>query len=248
MTGDEGQRRARFGQEQGWWQRVRLVSDEQGALQFEAVTHTARVRATLVSTQRQVVETLVERAVETTVYDAGLGHTLFEMLVPNDFKPYAADRRRMALLMNPGAAALPWELMQSRFDEGNEPLSVSIGMLRQLLVNDMREQPLRAPGKTALVIGNPIVSDPRFPSLENATKEAKSSPPCSSSTATPLQSLLESEAHPLAVYSAMHERPWRVLHIAAHGVFEYKQSRFGRHRQRRSCSTTRSSRRPMRSR
>jgi hypothetical protein len=80
VTGDEGQRRARFGQEPGWWQRVRLTGDEHGALNFEAVTHTARVKATLVSTQRQVVEGLVERAIETTAYDAGLGHTLFEVL------------------------------------------------------------------------------------------------------------------------------------------------------------------------
>jgi len=223
VTGDEGQRRARFGQEPGWWQRVRLTGDEHGALNFEAVTHTARVKATLVSTQRQVVESLVERAIETTAYDAGLGHTLFEMLVPNEFKSYAAERRRMALLMNPAAAALPWELMQSRFEEGTEPLSVSTGMLRQLLVNDAREQPLRAPGKTALVIGNPIVSDTRFPSLEQAKVEAETVADVLSGQGYDVQSLFETEAHPLAVYSAIHERPWRVLHIAGHGVFEYKK-------------------------
>ena len=221
--GDEGQRRARFGQEPGWWQRVRLTGDEHGALTFEAVTHTARVKATLVSTQRQVVEGLVERAIETTAYDAGLGHTLFEMLVPNEFKSYAAERRRMALLMNPAAAALPWELMQSRFEEGTEPLSVSTGMLRQLLVNDAREQPLRAPGKTALVIGNPIVSDTRFPSLEQARVEGETVADVLSAQGYDVTSLFETEAHPLAVYSAIHERPWRVLHIAGHGVFEYKK-------------------------
>lgn len=220
-TGEDGQRRARFGQEQGWWQRVRLTADDDGALQFEAVTHTARVRATLVSTQRQVVEGLVERAVETTAYDATLGHTLFEMLVPNEFKAYAAERRRMALLMNPGAAALPWELMQSRFDEGGEPLSVSTGMLRQLLVTDMREQPVRAPGKTALVIGNPYVSDAKFAPLESAAAEAEVVAELFRKRDYEVRALVDTEAHPLAVYSAMHEQPWRVLHIAAHGVFEY---------------------------
>lgn len=219
--GEDGQRRARFGQEQGWWQRIRLTGDEEGTLQFEAVTHTARVRSTLVSTQRQVVETLVERAVETTNYDAALGHTLFEMLVPNDFKPYAADRRRLAFLMNPGAAALPWELMQSRFDEASEPLSVSTGMLRQLLVNDMREQPLRAPDRTALVIGNPFVADKRFPSLPSAAAEATAVAGVLEEHGYAVHPLLETDADPLAVYSAMHQRPWRVLHIAAHGVFEF---------------------------
>jgi tetratricopeptide (TPR) repeat protein len=221
VAGNEGQRRARFGEESGWWQRVRLTGDEHGALEFEAVTHTARVKATLVSTQRQVVEGLVEQAIETTAYDAGLGHTLFEMLVPNEFKSYAAERRRMALLMNPEAAALPWELMQSRFEEGTEPLSVSTGMLRQLLVSDAREQPLRSPGKTALVIGNPVVSDTRFPSLDQAKVEAQSVATLIAGHGYDVQALLETEAHPLAVYSAVHDKPWRILHIAAHGVFEF---------------------------
>ena len=36
-----------------------------------------------------------------------------------------------------------------------------------------------------------------------------------------VKALIDTEAHPLAVYSAMHEQPWRVLHVAAHGVFEH---------------------------
>jgi hypothetical protein len=222
VCGEEGERRARFNQESGWWQRVRLTGTDHGGLEFEAVTQTARVKATLVSTQRQVVDRLVEQAIETTTYDPGLGHTLFEMLVPNEFKSYAAERRRMALLMNPAAAALPWELMQSRAEDGAEPLSVSTGMLRQLLVTDAREQPLRAPAKTALVIGNPVVSDPRFPSLDQAKAEAEAVAALIGGQGYEVESLLETEALPLAVYSAVHERPWRVLHIAAHGVFEFQ--------------------------
>ncbi len=34
--------------------------------------------------------------------------------------------------------------------------------------------------------------------------------------------LLEEAAHPMAVLSAIHEKPWRILHLAAHGVFEFE--------------------------
>jgi tetratricopeptide (TPR) repeat protein len=113
--------------------------------------------------------------------------------------------------------------MQSRFEEGTEPLSVSTGMLRQLLVSEAREQPLRSPAKTALVIGNPVVSDSRFPSLPEATAEAEAVATLIGAQGYDVQSLLETDAHPLAVYSAIHDKPWRVLHIAAHGVFEFKR-------------------------
>jgi len=78
-------------------------------------------------------------------------------------------------------------------------MSVSTGMLRQLLVNDAREQPLRAPGKTALVIGNPIVSDTRFPSLEQARVEGETVADVLSAQGYDVTSLFETEAHPLAV-------------------------------------------------
>ena len=114
VKGDEGQRRVRFDQAPGWWQRIRVTSEESGALQFEAVTQTARAPARLRPTQRGLVDGFVQRAIETTASDLKLGHTLFELLVPYDFKPYAPQRRKLALMLNPEAAAIPWELMSRR--------------------------------------------------------------------------------------------------------------------------------------
>jgi len=47
IRGSEGQRRVRFDQAAAWWQRIRVTSDKDGALQFEAVTNTARAPARL---------------------------------------------------------------------------------------------------------------------------------------------------------------------------------------------------------
>ncbi len=221
VKGAEGQRRVRFEQAIGWWQRVRVQSNDEGALEFEAVTQTARAPARLRPTQRGLVDSFVQEAVGTTANDQKLGQTLFELLVPNDFKRYAMDRRKLALMLNPGAAAIPWELIRDAFERNREPLSVSSGMIRQLLLPEERSHVQRAQSKTALVIGNPKVSDSRFVPLPGAEAEATSVATLLSEGGYDVDLLLGDDANPMAVFSAIHEKPWRILHLAAHGVFQF---------------------------
>lgn len=219
--GTGGQRRVRFDQAPGWWQRIRVKGKENGELEFEAVTQSARAPARLIPTQRDLVDAFVQQAIETTGSNPRLGHTLFELLVPYDFRPYAPDRRKLALMLNPEAAAIPWELMHDGFDRSAEPMSVASGMIRQLLLTDERTQVQRAPTNTALVIGNPKVDDPRFPSLGGAAEEATRVAELLDQAKYDVALLLEEAADPLSVLSAVHEKPWRILHLAAHGVFEF---------------------------
>ncbi len=220
--GPGGQRRVRFEQASSWWQRIRVKGKKSGVLEFEAVTQTARAPARLLPTQRGLVDGFIDRAIETTASDLKLGHTLFELLVPNDFKPYAPDRRKLALMLNPAAAAIPWELMHDGFDRSAEPMAVASGMIRQLLLSDERAHVLRSPNNTALVVGNPKVDDRRFPSLSGAAEEAsRVAGLLSDERGYDVTLLLEEGADPLSVLSAVHEKPWRILHLAAHGVFEF---------------------------
>ena len=221
VPGREGRRRARFDQAQAWWQRIRVKGDEEGALEFEAVTRSARAAARLLPTQRDLVEGFVRDAIRTTANDPSLGQTLFELLVPNDFKAYAPDRRKLELMLNANAAAIPWELMYDGFDRTVEPLSVSSGMVRQLLLSEGRQQVLRAPAKTALVVGDPTVSDPRFPPLPGAAAEASLVGEVLQTNGFDVQLLVGKEARPRQVLAALHEQPWRILHLAAHGVFRF---------------------------
>jgi len=130
------------------------------------------------------------------------------------------------LMLNPAAAAIPWELMHDGFDRAAEPLSVASGMIRQLVVQNERPQVLRSPSDTALVIGNPHLSDPRLPSLEGAKEEAvKVAELLAKEDGWKVELLTEEAATPVAVLTALHEQPWRVLHMAAHGVFEYGEEK-----------------------
>lgn len=221
--GAEGLRRARFDVAQSWWQRIRVKEEPQdGGLVFEAPTQAARVASTLNTTQRRLVESFVERAIGTSSLDPNLGCTLFELLVPNTFKGYAPDRRNLVLDLDPGAAALPWELLNDRYDQHGEPLSVASGMIRQLRVTRAREQVSRSSEATALVVGNPTVTDQvHFPALEGAAQEARAVGRRLSDASYTVHALVDDEATPMSVLSALHERPWRIVHLAGHGVFDY---------------------------
>ncbi len=233
QVGRGGLRRPRYDPGAPWWQRIRVTAPDDrsaptlrdpaalGGLQFEALTHISRAHAALQPMQRALVDGFVAEAQGTTANAPGLGSTLFELLVPNDFKPYAPERERLALVLDAQAAALPWELLENKYDKGSRPLAVESGMIRQLIVDGGRARPERAPGPTALVIGNPIVADPRFPSLAGAEAEANDVAALLASRGCTVMSLVGVDATPMAVVSALHDRPWRVLHLAAHGVFQF---------------------------
>jgi hypothetical protein len=221
VPGLEGQRRARGESAQAWYQRVRVSVEKGGALKFEALTQLARANESLRPTQRRLVDAFVDQAVGTTEADPALGHTLFELLVPNTFKVYAPDRRRLLLVLDQDAAALPWELLHDRFDKGAPPLAVASGMIRQLLVDGGRDKVTRAPDRSALVVGDPVVGDERFPALPGAAEEAAAVAARLTAEGYSVTSLIGEAAHPLAVLSALHQQPWRIVHLAAHGVFEF---------------------------
>jgi hypothetical protein len=220
QRGAGGRRRVRFDQAGDWWQRLRITQDAAGTLNIETLTELARVQGSVQPTQRRVVDALLERAQGSVERDATLGQTLFELLVPGDVKEYAPGRRNLALVLEPAAAALTWELLEDRDDPDACPLSVETGMIRQLRIAPSRERVMRAPELTALVVGNPPVTDDRFPPLPGAAREGEIVATRLRAGGYAVTSLIGVEADPLAVLGALHAKPWRLLHLAGHGVFE----------------------------
>jgi hypothetical protein len=224
VPGAEGRRRAWYAADAAWWQRLRITTDrETGALRFEAITQAARAQAELGVAQRRLVEAYVQQATQTVGANADLGYTLFELLVPTGFKPHAPERRKLAIVMDAGSAELPWELLHDRFDAAADPMSVSTGLIRQLIEPSGRENVLRRPDRTAFIVGNPYVSDRRFPPLPGAADEAATVGTLLGAAGYDVVQLLEQAAHPMAVFAELYRTPWRILHLAAHGVFEFKR-------------------------
>ncbi|TMH32230.1 MAG: hypothetical protein E6H66_14440, partial [Betaproteobacteria bacterium] len=153
--GRDGQRRADFDEAPNWWQRVRISMQPDGALKFETFADRARSESVLQPTQRKLVESFLARATESAVTDPDVPFTLFELLVPNELKQAAPDRRNLALVIDEGSAAFPWELLQDRHEDASAPLSVQAGMLRQLVLTEFRRKVVHATDFSALVVGDP---------------------------------------------------------------------------------------------
>ena len=101
-------------------------------------------------------------------------------------------------------------------------LSVQAGMIRQLLVRQGRDRVRGGHGKTALVIGNPQLTDRRFAPLPGASRETDAVKRRLDAAEYKVEALIDGAATPMAIFTALHDRAWRVLHVAAHGVYEFE--------------------------
>jgi len=223
VQGSGGRKRAYFDEAPDWWRRMRIETQPDGSLKFEALTALARTETYLQPTQCKLVSSFLSRAVASTASDPELGYTLFELIVPNRLKEHATDRRNLALILDEKSAAYPWELLQDRFDQGARPLSVEVGMIRQLAIPNSREQVVRALAANALVVGDPTASDTsgQFPSLPGAQAEAREVARQLRDAGYEVLEQIGEDATPLNVLNALFARPYQILHLAAHGVFEF---------------------------
>ncbi|HHQ13619.1 MAG TPA: CHAT domain-containing protein, partial [Chromatiales bacterium] len=214
-----GRERIVWSEGDDWWERLRISQGKHGALNFVYLTQRARAEARLVQTQRQLIDRFIERATTTTRNDAEVATTLFELLVPNEFKHQAPHRDDTLLILDRTAARYPWELLQQHSPGGSaRPVAVEAGLIRQLVVNRFRRNPAPPDLSEALVIGDP---KSEFTELPGAQQEAERVITLLSRDGYDTRrSLLRSNAE--RVIAALYARPYRILHLAGHGVYDYR--------------------------
>ncbi|HBP90510.1 MAG TPA: CHAT domain-containing protein [Nitrospirales bacterium] len=224
IEGVEGRRRASFDEDDGWWQRLRIATEKDGSLKFEALTNRARAETFLQPAQRKLIDRFLERAMASTRNDLELSSTLFELIIPNRMKEYAPDRRKMVLVLDEKSAAYPWELLHNQFDPNSRPLAVEAGMVRQMAVPQFREKVLHGTALNALIIGDPTSHEPsgKFAPLPGAAAEAREvAQLIRHQEYRDVVELVEENATPDAILTALYKQPYRIVHCAAHGVFEF---------------------------
>ena len=227
-----GRRRAYFDEAPGWWQRIEISEEESGALKFTVLTDRARAEVRLQPTQQALVDQFLADAIKDTQNKQDISSTLFELLIPNELKDHAPERRNTVLVLDDKAARYPWELMVDRLgpsrdfdklDSGNDerrgPLAVRAGIIRQRKTSEFREKVISTPERTALVVGNPKVDDSRFVSLPGAVQEA--SAVAALLNKNNFDAALHNDAGSNEIIRALFEKPYRILHLAGHGVYQF---------------------------
>jgi CHAT domain-containing protein len=190
-----------------------------------------RARAETIVQQRQpgLLETLIAQQIQVHSYQPEFCRTLFQLMVPHEFKDAARQLARIVLVLDGYTANLPWELMLA----DQEPLAVCAHMIRQLSTSTFRRRVRQTLHPLAYVIGNPSTKNffQMFPhpnrqpadgldSLAGAEQEAEVVVEALSRQGYQVESAIGQERHALDVLTPLYQRPYRIIHIAAHGLFE----------------------------
>lgn len=202
-------------------------------LAFRLDTRRARNELREQRLQPPLVRQLVHEAThEEATTDPALGRTLFSLLVPLGLRTFLSTAGEFVLGVDAGTAALPWELMHDVAPDApreQAPWAIRAKVVRKFLTDRFREQPRDAARDGhVLVIGDPDAPADRFEPLLAARREA-------TEVATRLARLHadrgkltllvpgpgDTARNPVdatKVMNALFAHPYRVMHIAAHGL------------------------------
>lgn len=200
-------------------------------LKYVFLSTRARAEAEVVQSQPGLIETLVRLSIHRQNYDRDLSRTLFQLMVPLDFKEVARQTDSLALLVDRRTANLPWELLCA--DE--EPLVIKTAMVRRLASARWRQRVRSTVDKVAFVVGNPSTEGfaKAFPSKANRGEIDPPPLPGAEDEAYSVSRILRaagyqpvesigSDQRAVDIINRLFQRPYRILHIAAHGEFDLK--------------------------
>ncbi len=218
---------------------VGLERDEQAAgtssirrMTFSTLARGAQANLISHDVDLEKIRAYVDAAVRRPEQDPAINRTLFELLFPPRAKLDLDRSEHLHLIVDDETAQLPWELLAAAaVGRDVAPLALRAGMLRQLQSPSLTRYRTGSPrGLTALFVGDPPTSYPRLP---NAREEAERLATLFEGRRWEVERRIYGDDHTgdadewMDVLNALHQRDYRVVHIAAHGVFDEDWRRSG---------------------
>jgi tetratricopeptide (TPR) repeat protein len=174
-------------------------------------------------TQSALLRDLVATASSDQNRDQQIGHTLFNLLIPVELEAYLASSSEMVIALDSGTAKIPWELLD-RDSQEPPPWAIRVKLLRKLRIARFREHVTYPDADAgALVIGEPECPK-EYPRLFGARSEALAVRGClTGNLALDVTDLISADpsqpgSNARDVVNALFEKPWRIVHIAGHGM------------------------------
>lgn len=235
----------------GYWPRF-VITDSEGprqgsrretaiarSISFARFGQLARAEATQQQRQPGLVESIVEKSISNYAYNDNLARALFHLLVPHEFKELFRQTDRMVLVLDERTANLPWEMMW----DGDSPICLKQRMVRQLQSTNNRSIVSQALRYSAYVVGNP--STQGYDQVFRDVLDQQMGPikslhplPAAEEEARAVVKLLRDndfeiieesigdDQQAVDIIEKMFRRPYRIIHISAHGLFD-KRTMFG---------------------
>ncbi|MBL3599258.1 MAG: CHAT domain-containing protein [gamma proteobacterium endosymbiont of Lamellibrachia anaximandri] len=219
ISSDGRLRRVYYDEDPAWWQRLRIESTEDGGLKYTSLAGRARLEMSIQPLQKQSVEPYLQELTGNIWSNSRAGRTLFELLVPREFKTHVRDNQDMVLVVDKGSARYPWELLEYAGFDGDEPLASKVGMVRQLASFESDVGSV-CNNHRALVVGDPRLDGSEFVALPAAQKEARAVERLLSKSGFEVKPALIG-ADGTEILTELMTDDYEILHLAGHGVVDY---------------------------
>jgi CHAT domain-containing protein/pimeloyl-ACP methyl ester carboxylesterase len=213
-----------------WWTRINvklkeyLVNDHDEnnglpgvirGMQFNISTGGAREEQRDLFTSRELVQALIDDLSGNNQWTPALAKTVFELLVPNDFKEQLKKQSNINWIVDKYTAEYPWELLQDSTNNA-KPLCVNAGMVRQLATQDYRTTIHAVASNTALVIADPDLRG-FIPQLQGALQEGEMVAEVLNQNDFATTKVSRGGASD--IIQALFSEEYRIIHLAGHGLF-----------------------------
>ncbi len=196
---------------------IEFHESRQNPLKFTSLTDRARAEEEIKSTQRNLIDRLIEASVNTNTWNEETAKTLFHLLIPNNFKDYATDNKNIILIVDEQSASYPWEILHYPSERNNAPIATQIGLIRQLVTKQYTIQVNQTVVDSILIIGNPKTDiESRYPSLPYATEEALSVLEIFRKESYQTTHAIEEDG--MTTINKLFSSNYKVIHMAGHGI------------------------------
>ena len=207
---------------ESWWNRIVVkqkdtvaYSQERTCFVFSASTGAARDLERDLYLSPALIKEMLDDISTSNAWTAELAKTIFELLVPNDFKEQLKRRSNASWVLDDYTAAYPWELLQDSITDV-KPLCINAGMIRQLSVKDTPYRINTVTANNVLVVGDPFL-DGYTTQLPGAYREAEMLAQKLGTNSFKITSSLNEKSS--GIIKKLFYKDYKIIHLAGHGVF-----------------------------
>lgn len=184
---------------------------------FMVSTGGAREEMRELHSSKDIIDRLVRDVSTNHQWTPELAKTIFELLIPNDFKERLKKQSNISWIVDKDTAAYPWELLQDQATHA-KPLCINAGMIRQLATRDynLRINPVN--NNKALVIADPDLKG-FVNQLPGALAEGQSVVTMLKNNGfDTANSLMRGSS--VEIIQRLFSDEYKIIHLAGHGFFD----------------------------
>ncbi|MEP7266280.1 MAG: CHAT domain-containing protein [Saprospiraceae bacterium] len=194
-------------------------------LQFASSSGIARVVEENTFTPNEVVDSLLKELSANPTWDKRSSKTLFELLIPYQFKDIIRQQNNILWRLDLQSAAYPWEMFHDH-EQDEVPTFVTAGLIRQLYSFNSAGRKDIIRNKKALVIGDPDYTGTGLNQLPGAWNEALLVHQLLEASDF-TSNLLPQHSKGEEVLNSLYNDEYKILHVSGHGVVEDEEYKTG---------------------